>query len=317
LVPWLVRLGPGCLEFLIDPIDPVDPPPQQIAVTESYVQAPLPSADLLLVIDDTASMAQEQRSLSEDLAVLLDELDALGIGWQLGVVSTEMNALDAGWLRGTPWILTPGVPDREAVFAEMVQVGTDGTGPEAGLAAAARALDLAVDDGPNAGFRRPDALLSVVFVSDADDESDKWLGSDPPAAFLERLDEESLRTGLPARASGVIGPPPSGCNSLTGTAQPAVRYDQVIDGSGGVRISICAVDFALVLAQLSDAAIAWKTEFPLREAPDEGSVRVKIDGESVDTGWTVLVDPPRLQFHEAPPPTAQIDVYYLVSLEPA
>ncbi|MEZ4238843.1 MAG: hypothetical protein R3F59_22355 [Myxococcota bacterium] len=313
MIPWLVRLGPGCLEFVIDSRDPVDPPPQQIAVTESFVQAPLPKADLLLVIDDTASMAQEQAALSQDFAVLLDELDALGVGWQLGVVSTEMVKPEAGLLRGTPWILTPSVPQRELVFAEMVQVGLEGDGPEAGLAAAERTLALAVE-GPNAGFRRPDALLNVIFVSDADDESDDWLGSDPVGPFLDLLADEAERTGLPARASGLIGPPPSGCHSISGQAQPAVRYAEAIAASGGVQGSICAIDFAAVLAQLSEATIAWQTEFPLRERPADGSVRIRIDDALVEGGWAVADEPPRLVFDEAPPPASQIDVSYLVTL---
>src|SRR5262249_13883773 len=146
----LVFLLVGCgLDFDLDPQEPAGPPPQKVAVSESFVQGPLPKVDLLLVIDDTASMAQEQAALAGSFAALLDDLDGLGIGWQLGVVTTDMNGADAGWLRGSPYVLTPGTPDRDAAFAATVQVGTSGSGPEAGLAAAATALDLAVGDGPN------------------------------------------------------------------------------------------------------------------------------------------------------------------------
>src|SRR5690349_4544621 len=117
---WLVRLGPGCIDFALDPIDPVGLPPREVAVSESFVQAPLPKADLLLVIDDTGSMAQEQASLASHFAALLEELDAEQVSWQLGVVTTEMSGDQAGWLRGSPWILTPDVPDRDALFAETI-----------------------------------------------------------------------------------------------------------------------------------------------------------------------------------------------------
>lgn len=313
---WLVLLGPGCIDFALDPIDPEGAPPREVAVNESFVQAPLPKADLLLVIDDTASMAQEQLSLASHFAGLLDELDAQQVSWHLGVVSTDMHGPEAGWLRGSPWILTPDVADRDAVFADTVQVGTGGLGPEAGLAAAVLALDLAEPGGPNAGFRRDDALLHVVFVSDADDQSEDWLGDKPDSTFLTRLDEETERTALPAHASGVVGPVPSGCTSTTGTAQPATRYGAVVANSGGIVVSICATDFAPVLATLSEATIIWQTEFPLRSAPVPESTDVKVDGVSAG-GWVLDPDVPAVRFDVPPPPEARIDIRYLVMLDGA
>lgn len=318
-VPWI---GCSCNDFTLDPIEEETPAPKDVVVRESFVQVPMPKVDLLLVIDDTASMAQEQSSLAEDFALLLDALDALAIGWQLGVVTTDMNRPDAGWLRGAPWILTPDEPLREDVFSEMVQVGTDGQGPEAGLAAALAALELALAGGPNAGFRRDDAPLHVVFVSDADDQSDAWLGPEPVTSFLDWLSEESLRTALPARASALVGPLPSGCSSGWGSALPAERYDQVATGSGGVVASICAADLSPVVGTLSGASIAWHSEFVLRERPKEGSLHVEIDGQPT-SDFTLLFRPVAgssseetvLSFPVPPPPESRIDVRYLVRLD--
>jgi hypothetical protein len=311
---WWLGLGVGCNDFTLDPIDPEDSPPKNVVVRESFIQAPLPKVDLLLVIDDTASMAQEQSSLAEDFAILLDALDALAIGWQLGIVTTDMARADAGWLRGSPWILTPDLPFRDEIFAEMVQVGVTGGGPEAGLAAAALALDLSQPGEPNAGFRREDALLHVVFVSDADDQSDVWLGVDPAASFLGVLEQEIARTGLPARASALVGPLPSGCSSIGGTALPAERYDAVALASGGVVVSICAADFGPVVDTLSEASIVWRMDFPLRETPLAGSLRVEIDGSAIPEADFVLTGDV-LSFPDPPPPESQIDVRYLVRLD--
>lgn len=284
-------------------------------MTQSFVQGPLPKVDLLLVIDDTASMAQEQAALADHFAALLADLDALDIAWQLGVVTTEMGGPEAGWLRGSPYVLTPATPDRDAAFASMVQVGTAGPGPEAGLAAAATAIDLAGPGGPNAGFRRPDALLHVVFVSDTDDQSADWLGGDPAATFLGLLTDEGRRTGLPARASALVGPLPSGCTSATGSAQPAVAYDQVVEGSGGVVVSICSADFVPVVQSLSEASVVWSTRFALANPPVDGSVEVRVDGDRVD-GWSLDPDGPAILFDAAPSPEARIEVTYLVLLTP-
>ena len=83
----------------------------------------------------------------------------------------------------------------------MVQVGTDGAGPEAGLAAATQVAGSGRSGRTERGFRRPDALLHVVFVSDADDQSQLWLGPDPAPRSSAALAGETGRSGLPARAS--------------------------------------------------------------------------------------------------------------------
>ncbi|MCB9688881.1 MAG: VWA domain-containing protein [Alphaproteobacteria bacterium] len=314
-LPWLVVGATGCIEFALDPIESDEPAPQSVVVEESFVQVPLPGVDLLLVIDDTASMAQEQAALGDQLVALLDDLDAAELSWQLGVVTTDMSGDEAGWLRGSPYVLTPNTPDRATAFADAVAVGTLGGGPEAGLAAAVQALSLAADGGPNAGFRRDDALLHVLFVSDVDDQSEAWLGDDPAAGFLDVLSAEAARTGRPARASGLVGPVPSGCSSTSGTARPAERYEQVVAASGGVQVSICEPDFTPVVGSLTEASTEWLTRFALREEPLEGQVRVVVDALALSDGWRV--DGRTLVFDEPPPPGARIEVTYTIELEPA
>ena len=43
-------------------------------------------------------------------------------------------------LQGDPWVITPTTPDPEAALLQMADVGHEGNGPEAGLAAALWAL---------------------------------------------------------------------------------------------------------------------------------------------------------------------------------
>ena len=54
----------------------------------------------------------------------------------------------------------------------------------------ATALDYARPGEPNASFRRPDATLMVVFISNGDDASEPYFSDEPVAEFLERLSEE-------------------------------------------------------------------------------------------------------------------------------
>lgn len=302
-----VLLLPACIDFNLDPVD-AEAPPAFVLVTDRFVQEPLPAVDVLVVVDDTASMAREQTVLAEQLPGLGDALLDAGVQWQLGVVTTDMAAADAGWLRGQPWVLTPSTDDLDAALAGAVQVGTTGAGPEAGLAAAVLALDLSASGEVNEGFRRNGAALHVVFVSDADDASDPWLGPDPVGVFLGALDAQDV-------ASAVVGDLPSGCNGSLGTAGPAPRYHSVANATGGATVSICDIDLLPVVEALGEASLVYTDTFELRGAPVPGTVRVEVDGVRVD-GWTVLSGPPRVTFDVAPPPESRIDVGYALVVSP-
>ena len=67
--------------------------------------------------------------------------------------------------------LTPDTEDVDAIFSEMVAVGTTGSGIEMGLEGAALALSAPLLSGENAGFIRDDANQSLVFLSDEEDSS--------------------------------------------------------------------------------------------------------------------------------------------------
>lgn len=138
--------------------------------------------DLLLVIDDSGSMCEEQAALTDAVATVHAELIARGSDYRLAVVTTDMdphnpyrgafgspaaptdatlNCVDAagepvapdtahcGELDLAP-VLDPTGLDPAAIEARlrcMTQPGTHGDGFEKGLAAVAHALDCA---GPNA-----------------------------------------------------------------------------------------------------------------------------------------------------------------------
>lgn len=301
----------ACSEWRLDPVD-TDVPVDRVVLEDEFVQAALPAVDVLFVIDNTASMAQEQAALAAQLPDMIDALDAAGIDWHVGVVTTAMGTGDAGWLLGEPYVLDPTVDDADGRFAEVAQVGTSGT-VEAGLAAAILTLDLTDPGLPNAGFRRPDASLHVVFVSDADDDSDDWL-DDPTGSFLGMLDQEVARTGLGARASAICGDVPSGCTSTLGTAQAGVRYAEVVEASGGVLASICSDDFEPLLDKVAEASVTWRTVFELSSTPEAGTVEVDVDGVRQTDGWTLEDDPPAVRFEVAPPAESRIRVTYVVEV---
>jgi hypothetical protein len=174
------------------------------------------SLDLLLVVDDSPSMADKQKNLADNLPNLIDVLTTVPGGLpdvHIGVVTTDMGtrsssaapapgvgSLGQGGCASTGKsgdLQTFGAPISDSFISDIRE--TDGTRTRnytgdltdvfatmvrAGAGgcgfeqplAAARA---ALDNNPeNAGFLRPDALLAVVFVGDEDDCSVK-----DPAVF--------------------------------------------------------------------------------------------------------------------------------------
>jgi len=159
--------------------------------------------DILFVIDDSGSMAQEQASLAANFDRFMDVLTNAAGGMpslHLGVVSTDMGVGsagaiagcsatgDGGRLQGAPRVAGCSAPagafisdvaSRDGTrqtnyqgsladtFGCIAQLGIDGCGFEQPLEAARRALD--GSNPQNAGFLRQDAFLALVFITDEDD----------------------------------------------------------------------------------------------------------------------------------------------------
>lgn len=304
----------ACSEFGVQG-STTEAPEALLIVSEAFVQAALPAVDVLLVIDDTASMEQEQEALAQEFARFTEALGKEQISWQLGVVTTDMSGDQAGWLRGSPYVITASTPDAASAVAERVQTGTGGSAPEAGLAAALLALELAEPGAANVGFRREHASLHVIVVSDSDDHSEKWLGGDPAGVFIAELSTRGPEPDA-SHLSAVVGDVPMGCASELGSAQPGTTYAEVAQATGGVVLSICTADVEGLLDSVTSASLSWPTLFELRELPEPGSVRVAVDGERVEEGWAVQLNPvPAIRFDTAPPPESVLDVWYLAAGE--
>jgi len=293
----------GCLDYGLG--DPDRTAVAPLPVTERFVQSGYARVDVLLVVDGTGSMAEEQAGFAGAAQRFLDRLEALGVDYQVGV--TTMDPADGGALQGRPWIITPAAEDPAAALADALRVGTDSTGPSAGLDVAALALEDA--GGTNLGFLRSDAALHLVFVSDADDESAEVLGADPVAALEARLAARAELTGREVVASAVVGDAPDGCTGPGGTALPGLRYLDLAARTGGASLSICVSDFSPVVEAMGGVAVEWPVRFELQAEPVAGSVWVEVDGARAD-GWSLETDPPAVVFDLAPSGGAEILVHY-------
>ncbi|MEZ4240037.1 MAG: hypothetical protein R3F59_28595, partial [Myxococcota bacterium] len=183
-------------------------------------------ADLLLVVDDTGSMADEQAALAALFPEIVATLDDAGLDYHVGVVTTDLaDPTDSGRLRevsGDRWV-APDTVDGATVLSAMATVGTAGSPLEAGLGAAYLA-EAVEGTAYNAGFFRSSGSLGIVVLSDEDDQTAPAVTT--PAAFTAWLD--ALRDPALTAASAIAAP---GANA---------RYSGVVAGTGGFQADIGA-----------------------------------------------------------------------------
>lgn len=176
--------------------------PEQGKVETNLVPGvPKKDVDILFVIDNSGSMAEEQSSLRANFGKFMDVLSTLEGGapnMHIGVTTSNLGQSasdgtaggafgagctgsgDGGALRTTPEVTGRFIVDEEAAggvrnknytgtladaFSSLANVGTNGCGIEQHLGAVQRTLT----NTGNAGFLRDNAKLAVIFIADEDD----------------------------------------------------------------------------------------------------------------------------------------------------
>lgn len=305
---------------------------------DRWIQQNDNAVDVLLVIDNSGSMASEQEEIAANLPSLLEYAQTQGTDFQIGVTTTGVYSEGGGCPGGAnggedgrlfpvdgshPRILTRTTPDLAAHYAHNTQVGIC-HGNEQGLEAAYRALSSPVidhaddprhpapNDG-NAGFVRSDASLSIVFVSDDDDHSPTRAGS-----YYDHF--LSLKGWDPSRVSvhAIVGMDET-CEDIANVGE---RYLDVVARSGGRAHDICTDDWRATLRSIGTAAFATRDRFPLSGVPAEtngdgvigaAELDVRVNGFVVQANrWSYDPAGNQVIFHPLARPEAgdQVEVRY-------
>lgn len=261
--------------------------------------------DILMIIDNSGSMAAEQTNMAARFSNFLDKIKALD--WQIGIVSTDMTDINGTsakkggrliQLAGMPgqYILNSGMlqTTAQSVFGQTVQMGSDGSGAELGFQAAIKAIDRAFDptqpvNAPHGQLFRQDAALAMVVVSDAYDDSgtrpedvlgkvtQRW-GGNKPFVFHSIVVPESQYTD-PSRSSVFAADP---CKNYRESVKFDGReYHRLSTMTGGVKGTVCSEDFSTQLADMGKVTADLVNSVTLNCQPIDYNKDGKIDAGDV------------------------------------
>jgi hypothetical protein len=262
---------------------------------DSFYQAGTDMVDMLWVVDDSNSMANEQFKVAEGFEQFIFAMGLAedAVDFHLGVVTTDMDEdyEDRGLLVGDPAYLTRD-DDYLPEFMQRVQVGTQGSDKERGLQAAYHALTDADALDYNDGFLRGEAVLALIFVSDENDCSDdNFLTDDMAGSLCYDINDKLTSTaeyirrfqaikGIGGRvvASTIVGPEVAdGCDE----SWPGKRYMTLANELDGVNGNICDADYNAVMDDIGSRITAPQRTFYLSYSPVQESLVVYVDDEEI------------------------------------
>lgn len=276
-------------------------------MVESYVQPSREAGvEILWVIDNSASMFEEQEQLANHVAHFTDYITAAPVDFRIGVITTDMAVEKPGQLVDNQ-LLHPGTLDLADAFADLILL-EEGSRDEMGFETTLLALE---PEGVNQDMIDPAADLEIVFFSDEDEQSEMSAES-----FLSEVN--FLRSNGNIAINSITGDPPEGCASIFGAADPGFKYHEVQENSYGLRESICSLDYETMLERIALKVLGLENTFALSTAPDLDSMEVLVDGALVHRrdrhGWQYDAGLNAIVFDgfAVPPPGAEIVFKYFL-----
>lgn len=228
--------------------------------------------DILFVVDNSGSMAEEQNNLADSFQSFINQFAERDLNFQIGVISTDATTGVSGWWQGTSSIgggcapayqgitnggmgtllskypaykyLTPNVPDYVNKFKNNVRLGVCGSGAETGLLSAYNFFAPAKISagGYNEGFLRPDGYLAVIFLSDEDEgrsaEDTRYIKQYPAERATRVNNFKNRLLGLKpdrpelVRVDAIVAPSQAEC--------PTVYNNAGVSGVGTVYMQVAS-----------------------------------------------------------------------------
>lgn len=258
--------------------------------TSTFVQSAesLPLLDILIVVDNSGSMYEEQSNLSTKLSALLSNIT--NIDWQINIITTDTACPVHSKL---PITSKMDPEEAEKLFLDAVNVGTNGNWMERGILMAVSNLSgrAAGECGGRAPpqWLREKSKIAVIFVTD---ENEQKSGNEPEFTKVELIkafEDLGRKPGEEAKAYGLLNLP----NESEACAFPSEEskvYIDAISSLNGFFGNICASDYSKILGEISlDVSFLVQLKVQLAGIPVLSTLSVSVDqGPFLD--WSLVGD---------------------------
>lgn len=313
--------------------------------------------DILWVIDNSGSMETSQNNVISNFNSFIQRFQTLNYDFNMAFISTDayMDATDTnGAYKNTYCIafnkkcsvfrdgpgknatasLHSGVPiiskltqNITSVFNLNAAQGIQGYGDERAF----QSFKTALQNQSNTGFRRADAYLAIIIVSDEDDFShnamtpaletlanngyltDSRIHSvDSYVSFLDSYTNSTpaLRN-YSVSAITIMDQVCLDDLNTTFARRMGTRYLQMADKTGGTKASLCG-NFGQSLQMISDSVLALTSTFKLDREPIVETLQITVNGvvvvQDAQNGWTYDPSNLTITFHGSAIPAADSSI---------
>jgi len=272
--------------------------------TENFQQnaAEYANVDILWVVDNSGSMADEQASLISNFNSFIRNFLDEEIQFQMAITTTDARAQYNGLpVAGSLADLTyanavSNQADFISDFNREINVGINGSGYEKGLQTSEGFFT-----NHAAGWLRPEAYLAVIYVSDEEDQSISSVQH--YVDFLKSLKSDPNKV----KAHAIVDTLNRGGSGLT---VGSLRYQEAANSTSGSIHDITS-NFGDSLETIAEQIVNLTLSFVLAHPADESTIEVLVNGV-VNTAWTYDATTHSVRFAsiDAPLPGATISISY-------
>jgi hypothetical protein len=244
--------------------------------------------DLLVVMDNSQSMTELQNKLASRLEPILSNIG--NTNWRIAVVTTDSPCVRDVLTRQEYEQSPDGVKTR---FGLAVSPGTGGSNVERGIQMAIEGFESNISCATVNGFSsnqwtRTGSSKVVLIVSNEENcgsaDNEVYCSG---SGYPHRDPDYFMAQGpANARVFGILPDFGTGCTDSF-DRQP-LEYIDLVARTGGQWQSFCMNDYSGILETMSaNVGQIIHRIFSLDAVPDSGTLRIRVDGSELMTGYTV------------------------------
>jgi hypothetical protein len=261
------------------------------AVSDSFVQAnKMGALDILVVLDTSGSMSDNFDTVGEGMQSLKTDIELLTDDYRFGFITADPDRLGL-----------QGPYDRHSTDIDLLMAPSllPPVGREEGFAAAYMFSQQEIDN----DFFRDDADLLLFFISDEEEQS-----SISAQMFYDWLHQ--FKKDARVDAVSIVTLEDSECNVGWGDSI-GFKYIELSNLFHKNALDICDKEWSIWVSESSFLTML-KDHVVLTNHPQEGSIKVYVDGKELTSGWSYSKNYNTVYLDEMPDYGSYVVATYLV-----